>query len=516
MSSLRLVMGDQLSESVSSLRDYQPGDTVLICELWQETTYVRHHKKKLVFMLSAMRHFARELKQHGMQVRYFTLPDALTSFSEAIHTVLSDASYQKIVVTHPGEWRVLQEMLDLKDQLNIPLEIRKDDRFLCSRKEFVHWAEGRKQLRMEHFYREMRKRFNILMEDGKPTGGQWNFDKDNRKSLPDDIIPPLPERFEPDKTTRQVIDTVNQLFPEHFGDTDNFCYAVNHKDALRALDDFINNRLRLFGDYQDAMRQGSPWLFHSIISLYLNIGLLTPMQVIPRLEKAFNESRIPINAAEGFIRQVLGWREFVHGIYWLHMPDYPKWNTLHARRPVPGFYWSADTKMNCIAESVRNTHDNAYAHHIQRLMVLGNFALLAGLAPDQVNQWYMEVYADAIEWVELPNVHGMALFADNGIFASKPYAAGGSYINRMSDYCRHCHFNVRLKSGEQACPFNYLYWDFLDRNKTYLGSNPRLALPYKNLARMSDRQKALFREDARVFFRSLDNEQSSSPVLLDD
>lgn len=504
MPALRLIMGDQLSDSISSLRDYHADDTVLMCELNQETRYVRHHKKKLVFILSAMRHFAKELKQHHVNVRYFTLDDAVTHFTEAVNITLQEREYDRVIITHPSEWRVLQEVRDLRQDLTVPVEIRADDRFLCSRKEFTHWAEGKKQLRMEYFYREMRKRFHILMEDDQPVGGQWNYDKDNRKSLPDDIISPAPFSVQPDKITRDVITLVNRHFPEHCGNTEGFIYAVNHKQAIEALEHFISVRLASFGDYQDAMRQDDPWLFHSVISPYLNTGLLTPMQVIRRVEEAFHTEKIPLNAVEGMIRQVLGWREFVRGIYWLHMPDYPRRNTLHANRPLPALYWTAETEMNCLAQSVQDTLNNAYAHHIQRLMVLGNFALLTGLSPEQVNQWYMEVYIDAFEWVELPNVHGMALFADEGILASKPYAAGGAYINRMSNYCRHCHYNVREKTGPQACPFNYLYWDFLDRNASVLKQNHRLALPYRNLSKLSDSQKDRFRDDARIFLENLE------------
>ncbi len=508
MSVLRLILGDQLSTSLSSLRDYQSGDTLLMCELKQETQYVRHHKKKLVFVLSAMRHFSNTLQKKGFCVRYYTLDDRLTSFTEAVHTALRIKAYNKVIVTHPGEWRVLTELKAMREQLRIPLEIREDDRLLCTQEQFAHWADGKKQLRMEFFYREMRKRYRILMDDNKPVGGDWNYDSQNRKSLPDDIQPPEPCQFKPDRITQQVIRLVDKHFPHNFGSTEGFSYGVTQRQAEKVLNTFIEQRLGLFGDYQDAMKANQPWLFHSHLGLYLNIGLLTPAHVIHQAEAAYRKGLIPLNAAEGFIRQILGWREFVRGIYWLKMPDYAKLNSLHATRHLPDFYWHGKTKMQCLSECVNNTRDNAYAHHIQRLMVLGNFSLLAGINPSEVNRWFLEVYADAYEWVELPNVSGMTLFADGGMLASKPYASGGSYINRMSDYCRHCQYNVKEKTGENACPFNYLYWDFLDRNRYLLKPNPRLALPYKNLDRMSDRQKEEFRDSSRVFLVNLDNNQT--------
>ncbi|WP_245583317.1 cryptochrome/photolyase family protein [Oceanospirillum beijerinckii] len=397
MSVLRLILGDQLSTSLSSLRDYQPGDTLLMCELKQETQCVRHHKKKLVFVLSAMRHFSRALQDWGFSVRYFTLDDALTSFTEAVHCALQENTYSRVVVTHPGEWRVLAELKTLQQQLTMPLEIREDDRFLCTQQAFAHWAEGKKQLRMEFFYREMRKRYSILMEGKQPVGGQWNYDSQNRKSLPDDIQPPEPCQFKPDTITQEVMALVDQHFPHNFGSTQGFSYGIDQTQAEKVLSTFIEQRLGLFGDYQDAMKTNQPWLFHSHLGLYLNIGLLTPLQVIQQAETAYRKGAIPLNAAEGFIRQVLGWREYVRGIYWLKMPDYAKLNTLHATRHLPDFYWHGETKMHCLSECVNNTRDNAYAHHIQRLMVLGNFSLLAGINPSEVSRWFLEVYADAYE-----------------------------------------------------------------------------------------------------------------------
>lgn len=356
---------------------------------------------------------------------------------------------------------------------------------------------------MEFFYRDMRRLSGLLMDGEEPAGGQWNFDHDNRKSLPKGERPPERRRFTPDAVTREVIDMVAHRFPAHFGDLEPFGWAVTRAEALEALDHFISDCLPNFGDYQDAMSQGNAFLYHSVISPYLNIGLLTPAEICARAEEAWRGGKAPLNAVEGFIRQILGWREYVRGLYWLKMPAYAETNALEACRPLPAFYWTGETEMNCLAQAIGDTKRHAYAHHIQRLMVTGNFALLAGLAPKEVEAWYLLVYADAFEWVELPNTHGMALFADGGIMASKPYAASGAYIDRMSDYCSGCRYRPDVKLGPKACPFNYLYWDFLIRNEAKLKANPRMAMPYRTLAKMDPARKADITCEAKSFLDAL-------------
>jgi deoxyribodipyrimidine photolyase-related protein len=296
---------------------------------------------------------------------------------------------------------------------------------------------------------------------------------------------------------------VETRFPDNFGSLEGYGWAVGRAEALEALREFVADALPVFGDYQDALKQGEPFLYHGLISPYLNAGLLMPREVCDAAEAAYREGAAPLNAVEGFIRQILGWREYVRGIYWLKMPEYRETNRLGADRRLPDFYWTAETDMNCLAQCVGDTRDHAYAHHIQRLMVLGNFALLAGLAPREVQDWYLLVYADAYEWVELPNVHGMVLFADGGLLASKPYAASGAYIDRMSDYCGNCRYDVKAKIGENACPFNYLYWDFLARNEKALAGNQRLAMPYRTLAKMAPERVAAIRRDAARFLDAL-------------
>jgi deoxyribodipyrimidine photolyase-related protein len=502
MTTLRLILGDQLSRSISSLDGIdRERDIILMMEVIAEATYVKHHKQKLVFVFSAMRHFADELRTRGFTVDYVKLddPDNSGSFSGELQRAVKRHNASTVIATEPGEWRVFELMRSWQEMLATTVAIRADTRFFATRQRFASWADGRNQLRMEFFYRELRSETGILMENGIPAGGQWNFDHDNRKALPKNHPLPHRRRFEPDAITREVMALVADRFADHFGDLEPFGWAVTREGALEALDHFSEVCLPHFGDYQDAMKQGNALLYHSVISPYLNIGLLNPREICERAEQAWKDASAPLNAVEGFIRQILGWREYVRGLYWLKMPGYAETNALNATRKLPSFYWTADTKMNCVSQVVQDTRRHAYAHHIQRLMITGNFALLAGINPREVEEWYLLVYADAYDWVELPNTHGMALFADGGIMASKPYAASGAYINRMSDYCGNCAFDPKVKTGPEACPFNYLYWDFLTRNEKVLVKNPRLAMPYRNLARMTPAQKDDIKTSASSF-----------------
>ncbi|TCL01606.1 deoxyribodipyrimidine photolyase-related protein [Shimia isoporae] len=505
-SHIRLILGDQLTHSLSSLRDAVPAsDIILMAEVRTEATYVKHHKKKIALIFSAMRHFAEELRARGFTVRYTRYDDpenAGSLLSELRRMITPDT--KTVTVTEAAEFRLLAEMHNWQDTLGIPVRILSDDRFLATPQEFATWANGRKQLRMEFFYREMRRKLGILMEGNDPVGGQWNFDAENRKPPKSGLLIPAPFETAPDALTRDVLELVESSFPDHFGDLLPFHFATTRTDALAVLDHFITLRLPHFGTYQDAMIADDPWMFHSHISFYLNIGLLTPLECIRAAERAYSDNEAPLNAVEGFIRQILGWREFVRGLYWFRMPDYANDNALGATRALPPMFWTGQTQMNCLSQSFGQTIEWAYAHHIQRLMVIGNFALLAGLSPDEVNEWFLIVYADAFEWVELPNVTGMILFADGGVLASKPYAASGAYINRMSNYCSGCRYKVSVKNGPEACPFNYLYWNFLDQHQSNLGKNPRLGMPYRNLARMSDEKLDAVRIDSARFLKQLD------------
>lgn len=493
---LILVLGDQLSPGIAALWHGNPAtDVVVMAELAVEATYVPHHKKKIAFLFSAMRHFAQELRALGWTVDYQRLAEG--GFSEAVARAIAVHEPARIAATEPGEWRVRAEMEGWEQRFGLPVLILDDDRFICARREFAAWALGRKQLRMEFFYREMRRKTGLLMDGDAPAGGAWNFDKENRKPASGGLLMPQPLRVDPDVTTQEVLALVEERFPDHFGDLTPFWFAVTRADAERALDHFTAHALPHFGDYQDAMLEGERFLYHSVLSIYLNAGLLDARDICRKVEAAYRAGRVPLNAAEGYIRQIIGWREYVRGIYWLKMPDYVEMNFFGHVHPVPEFYWTGETDMACLSAAITQTRAEAYAHHIQRLMLTGNFALLAGVSPQALHAWYLIVYADAYEWVELPNTLGMSQFGDGGLLASKPYVSSGAYINRMSDHCRGCRYDVRQSTTDDACPFNALYWDFLARNRGTLAGNPRMAQMYRTFDRLSgEKQAALMRKAA--------------------
>lgn len=485
MSTLRIVLGDQLSLDLPALAGIDRGhDIVLMMEVMEESTYVLHHNQKIALVLSAMRHFADALRQRGVTVDYVKLdaPDNTGSFTGEVQRAVARHRSSRIVVTEPSEWRVQSAVEEWASVTGTTVDVLADGRFFASRARFAAWARGRRGWRMEHFYREMRREHRILMEGEQPAGGEWNYDQANRKRLPTGTLPPARLRFPPDAMTREVIALVRELFPDHFGELDGFAWPVTRADALLALDNFVTDALPRFGDYQDAMKAGEPFLFHSLLAPAINLGLLSPLEVCLAAEAAWRSGAAPLNAVEGFVRQILGWREYVRGVYWTLMPDYADRNELQAARKLPKFYWTGETDMRCLREAIRSTTKYAYSHHIQRLMVTGNFALLADVAPREIERWYLAVYIDAFEWVEMPNTLGMAVFADGGQMASKPYAASGAYIDRMSNFCSGCAYDVKQKTGPSACPFNYLYWAFLIRKKGRLSSNPRLSMPYRTLA----------------------------------
>jgi deoxyribodipyrimidine photolyase-related protein len=498
--SLRLILADQLSDSLASLKDADSAaDVLMLCEVQAEATYVKHHQKKIAFLFCAMRHFAERLRGRGFQVHYVKLDDPLNtgSFETEVERAIKIFQPQHLVLTEAGEYRVMEIFRSWSTRFALPAEIRPDDRFLCSINEFKKWARGKTQLRMEFFYREMRKRHQILMEpENEPTGGQWNYDKQNRK--PPKAGMRSPKRISHPKSaiTREVLSLVKDRFADHFGTLEPFHFAVTREEALIELTQFIDELLINFGDYQDAMVKGEAYLYHSLLSCYINAGLLLPEEICRQAEMAYRRGAVPLNAAEGFIRQLLGWREFVRGLYWLHMPRYANLNYFEASRSLPWFYWSGETKMVCIAEAVAHTREHAYSHHIQRLMITGNFALIAGLNPVEVCEWYLIVYADAYEWVELPNTLGMSLFGDGGIMGSKPYAASGKYINRMSNFCKSCQYDPELVTGETACPFNSLYWDFIARNEEKLGGNQRMPYVFATWHKFEAQKQLQIRERA--------------------
>ena len=502
------ILGDQLTRALASLRGRTKDDTVvLMMEVWDEATYVKHHKQKIVLIFSAMRHFAAELEDAGWTVDYVKLDDEdnAGSFTGEFALAIERHEPRLVSVVEAGEWRVREDMEQWADKFACEVEILRDDRFICSQSEFEDWAEDRDSLRMEFFYREMRRKTGLLMtEDGKPEGGEWNYDSENRKPPKEGLSAPERPKFEPDEITQTCIDLVEDRFADHFGNLDTFRWPVTRDEAEKAADAFFAERIEKFGPFQDAMVFGEDDLFHSMLSTSINIGLLDPLELCQRAQKAYEDGNAPLNSVEGFIRQLIGWREYIRCFYWHQMPHLQKANALNAQRGLPEFYWTGETDMACLADCIRSTRDNAHAHHIQRLMVLGNFALLAGINPREVQDWYLVVYADAYEWVELPNVAAMILYADGGKLASKPYAASGNYINKMSNYCSNCTYSPSKKTGEGACPFNPLYWHFMDRHRDRLESNHRIGRIYSTWDRMDDDRKKEYLDSAETFLATLD------------
>lgn len=496
---LRIILGDQLSTQISSLQGMNQNDVILMMEVADETCYVPHHPQKIIFILSAMRHFAAMLEKQW-QVEYIELDSkkSRASFTDTLAEQLKHTKPKKIIITMPGEYRVLEMINQWQAQFDIEVELREDDRYFCSLEQFNQWAKGRKQYRMENFYRMLRQQTGILMEADEPVGGTWNFDKQNRQTLPDNISLPQIKTFKPDTVTQEVIALVKRRFKQHFGEAEPFVYGVTRRQALMALKDFIEHRLERFGDYQDAMKLDEHTLYHSLLSQYLNVGLLLPEEVCFAAERAYDEGHAPINAVEGFIRQILGWREYMRGIYWYHMPDYEQSNFFNAQHDLPAFYWTGKTDMVCMSHVVKQTQQTAQSHHIQRLMVTGNFALLYGVEPKQICAWYLAVYIDAFDWVELPNTHGMSMFADGGIVASKPYAASGKYIHKMSNFCKNCRYDVKQRSTEDACPFNVLYWDFLLKHEQKLKDNSRMKLMLSHCKNISESEKSAIKKYAKI------------------
>jgi deoxyribodipyrimidine photolyase-related protein len=500
---LVLVLGDQLSPDLSALRKCdKANDVVVMAEVGDEASYVPHHPKKIAFLFAAMRKFADHLRRDGWQVAYTRLddPDNTGSITGELIRRASEYKTAGVAYTEPGEWRLIAALGDM------PLKSHSlpDDRFIASHADFDAWAEGRKQLRMEYFYRDMRRKTGLLMDGDQPEGGKWNYDHDNRKPAPASVDYAGPMQFTPDETVEEVLDLVARRFGNNFGDLRPFWFATDTGQARQHLAHWIKDGLPKFGDYQDAMLNDHKFLYHGIVGLYLNAGLLDPLEVCQAAEAAYRAGHAPLNAVEGFIRQIIGWREYVRGIYYREGPDYVSRNALGHTRKLPAMYWGAPTKMNCVAKAVDQTKTEAYAHHIQRLMITGNFALLAGIDPAEVHEWYLSVYADAYEWVEAPNVIGMSLFADGGIIASKPYISSGNYIHKMSDYCGTCAYRVQDKTGPDACPFNLLYWHFLDRHRDRFAGNPRMGNMYSVWDKMDPARRDQVLSEAADFLSWMD------------
>ena len=508
MRRLNLILGDQLDRHSLLFNDVDSDiDCFWMAEVREESTHVWSHKQRIALFLSSMRHFAEELREQKLPLIYQALKDHhFESLAEALADTLQKEKPQEVCFVTPGDYRVTESLVNTCKQYQVPFKQLNDQHFLSTPQEFKQWAEGKKQLRLEYWYRELRKKYQILMEDEKnPLGGQWNYDQSNRKAFKKEGPQNIPSTisWEEDKTTQAVIELVNEEYPDHPGELITLYWSVTPQQAQQALERFFDHCLDNFGDYQDAMWTDEPFLNHSLISSALNLKLLHPLQVIQTAEKHHRENGAPLAAVEGFIRQILGWREYVRGLYWLHMPDWVEMNALNAKQSLPNFYWTGDTEMTCLHHSIKQTLKYGYAHHIQRLMVTGLFSLLYGVDPKQIHQWYLAIYVDAVEWVELPNTLGMSQYADNGIMASKPYIASGNYINKMSNYCKKCRFNPAKAIGEDACPFTTLFWDFLDTHADTFKSNPRMGFMLKNLERKTEADIQQIKAQAISFKASL-------------
>lgn len=487
MRNLIVILGDQLNLDASAFDGFDPSqDRIWMAEVMEESTHVGSSKPRIAVFLSAMRHFRQRALKRGWPVEYRELddPQNLGTLAQELDAFICRESPGHLIMTAPGDWRVFQDIKTVARHHAIPLDVREDRTFFSTVREFAVFAEGRRQIRMEYWYRGLRKQHQILMDGGQPLGGQWNFDAQNRqvfgKGGPSDL--PKPVAFSPDALTREVLALVEARFPDHPGSLESFAWPMTPEEAQQALADFLNHRLALFGPYEDAMWQGEPCLYHSQLSMVMNLKLLSAKDVVSAVEAHYLKGEISLPSAEGFIRQVLGWREYVRGIYWTQMPAYLERNALDATEELPAFFWTGETSMNCLSECLKQSLTTGYAHHIQRLMVIGLYALLLGVRPSEVHQWFLAVYVDAVEWVELPNTLGMGQFGDGGYMASKPYVASGQYIQRMSNYCEGCVYDPKVRVGERACPFTTLYWDFLIRHQDRLASNPRMGMQFKNLA----------------------------------
>ncbi len=498
---LAVVFGDQLDPNLHAVAELdRERDAVLMMEVAGESEQGPSHRSRTVMFLSAMRHFATDLVERGYRVRYVCLDDRdnTQEFASEIERVCESLRPERMVCTMPGEWRVLDMFRATADRLEIPADVLDDSRFYTTPEQFGSWAEGRKELRLEWFYREVRKRFGVLVEDTQPVGGQWNYDSDNRETFRSAPDSPKPYTPRIDAITEEVIRLVERRLPDLPGECDptDFRWPVTRNAAKRALRDFIGARLENFGRFQDAMWTDEPFLYHSLLSPALNLGLLSPRECVDAAVAAYENDAAPLNSVEGFVRQILGWREFIRGIYWTQGPDYRDRNGLHAHGALPSFFWDGDTDMRCMAQSLQPVLKHGYGHHIARLMVLANFALIAGIEPRAIGDWFYGMYVDAVDWVTTPNTIGMGVHADHAVVGSKPYAASGNYIRKMSNYCSDCRYNPKERTGEDACPFNAYYWDFMLRNESGLRRNQRMSMVYRNVDRLDAKERRAIRARA--------------------
>ena len=491
-----LILGDQLDRDSAALDDFDPArDAVWMAEVEQEATYLKQHKLRIAYFFACMRHFRDDLRGRGCEVHYHgqtadRFEDRGRSFREVLRKDVKKYNPDRLVVVRPGDWRVLDDLTEEAEALGLPLEVREDRHFLCSGGDFDVWADSRAGgLLMESFYRHMRAKTGVLMDGDEPVGGQWNLDYDNRESFPKSgpDSPPAPHRFTPDETTEEVIALVAARYADHPGSLDHFVLPVDRSQALAMLRDFVARQLPKFGTYEDAMWTGEDFLYHSRLSAALNLKLISPRDCLERAVAAYDAGDAPLNSVEGFVRQILGWREFVRGVYWRFMPDYADRNGLDARATLPDFYWTGETEMRCVAEAMSSVLAHGYTHHIQRLMVLGNLALNLGVHPYRFHEWHVEMYLDSVDWASLPNTLGMSQHGDGGVVGTKPYCASGNYISKMSNFCKRCRFDPKKSTGEDACPQTVFYWDFLDRHGSRFEGNQRMKFQVANLRRKREK-----------------------------
>ena len=502
MSSLGLVFVDQLSKNNLVYESIGAEDSLLFFEPMSSFYELPHHKQKLIYLITSLRKYIPTIKHE--RVIHEKVTENHEGLTKTLKRIFSEQQFEKLYVTKPSDYQTLKELMFFCQSNSIILNVLEDTKFVSNEEDFDLWSKGKKSLIQEYFYRWIRKKHSVLMDEGKPEGGKWNLDKENRKgaSALKEIIPDR-KPIKTDELTIGVMVEVDKIFNKSFGDFENFNWATTHKDAWNQMLEFFDTYFKNYGSFQDAMKSNEPFMFHSLLSAYLNSGLLDPMDCIEEAECRYRNSEAPLNSAEGFIRQIIGWREFIRGIYWSNMPHYKELNFFNNTNKLPSFFWDGNTKMHCIADVVDTTKKNAYAHHIQRLMVTGNFAMLSGISPSDICDWYLSVYIDAYEWVELPNTLGMATFSDGGVVGSKPYAASGKYINRMSNYCSSCEYNPKNTIEDDSCPFNYLYWNFLMKNQGLLSKNPRMGLIYNTLSKFQEPFKEKVKRKSDIFFKEI-------------
>lgn len=505
---LRLVLGDQLNQQHSWLQKVDDEVLYVLMEIKPESEYVTHHIQKVVGIFAAMRAFAAALKKAGHQVIYYKInqSDNKQHFVDNCNVLIKKYGIEKFEYQEPDEYRLDKLLKDYAAKLDIQTAVVSSEHFYTHREELGEYAAGKKSIIMEHFYRKMRKKHQVLMDGEDPLGGKWNYDGSNRKKLPRGHEPPAPKLYK--HNLEDLYEEIKAAGLKTIGniDTQKFIWTITPKEAAEVLSDFVTRLLPFFGTYQDAMHEEYWSIYHSRLSFAMNIKMISPQQVVEAAEKAYwDKEDIDITQVEGFVRQILGWREFMRGIYWMEMPDYAAENFFGANQKLPTYFWDGNTKMNCVKHAVQQSLDYAYAHHIQRLMITGNFCLMAGIDPKEVDEWYLGIYIDAFEWVEITNTRGMSQYADGGLVATKPYCSSANYIDKMSNYCKNCHYDKKKKVGEGACPFNSMYWNFLDQHQEKLQSNTRMNMMYRLWEKKNSNEKTELLEQAAYYLDQLDS-----------